>query len=70
MVVLIDEARVQGVALVVFPELALTGYEFDTVRTRPDLWVRADDPRLDAIRASGVAIVVNCVASTDGAACH
>ncbi|MFE6800427.1 hypothetical protein [Streptomyces sp. NPDC057681] len=34
----------------VLPELTLTGYELDTVRTRRDLWVRADDPRWDAIR--------------------
>ncbi|MFB6856416.1 carbon-nitrogen hydrolase family protein [Streptomyces sp. NPDC056121] len=66
MAALVDEARVQGAELVVFPELALTGYELDAVRTCRDLWVRADDPRLDAIRASGVAGVVNCVAPTDG----
>lgn len=63
---LTDEARVQGAELVVFPELALTGYELDAVLARRDLWVQADDPRLDAVRASGVASVVNCVAPTDG----
>ncbi|MEK0096914.1 carbon-nitrogen hydrolase family protein [Streptomyces sp. A475] len=65
MAALVDEARGQGAELVVFPELALTGYELGTVRTRRDLWVRADDSRLDAVRASGAACVVNCVAPTD-----
>ncbi|MFH9403928.1 carbon-nitrogen hydrolase family protein [Streptomyces sp. NPDC017638] len=65
MTALIAEARTQGAELVVFPELALTGYELEAVLTRRDLWVRADDVRLDAIRASGVAGVVNCVAATD-----
>lgn len=64
MVALTDEARVLGAELVVFPELALTGYELEAVLDRRDLWVQADDPRLDAVRASGVASVVNCVAAT------
>ncbi|WP_030410493.1 carbon-nitrogen hydrolase family protein [Streptomyces sp. NRRL S-1448] len=64
---LTDEARGQGAELVVFPELALTGYELEAVLARRDLWVQADDPRLDAVRASGVASVVNCVAPADGA---
>lgn len=63
---LAGEARALGAELVVFPELALTGYELEALRARPDLWVRADDPRLDAVRASGVATVVNCAAATDG----
>ncbi|MDH2388726.1 carbon-nitrogen hydrolase family protein [Streptomyces sp. HNM0663] len=66
MVALIAEARVQGAELVVFPELALTGYELEAVLARRDLWVRADDLRLDAIRTGGVASVVNCAAVTDG----
>ncbi|MET7802292.1 carbon-nitrogen hydrolase family protein [Streptomyces decoyicus] len=66
MAALTDEARVQGAELVVFPELAPTGYELETVLARRDLWVQANDPRLDAVRASGVATVVNCVAATDG----
>ncbi|QNE79079.1 carbon-nitrogen hydrolase family protein [Streptomyces finlayi] len=66
MAALAAEARVQGAELVVFPELALTGYELEAVSARPDLWVRADDPRLDAVRASGVAGVVNCAAATGG----
>lgn len=66
MTALAGEARGEGAELVVFPELALTGYELETVLARRDLWVRADDPRLDAVRAGGVAGVVNCVAATDG----
>ncbi|MGW1894716.1 carbon-nitrogen hydrolase family protein [Streptomyces sp. NPDC002004] len=65
MAALADEARGQGAELVVFPELALTGYELEAVLARRDLWVQADDPRLDAVRAGGVATVVNCVAATD-----
>ncbi|MFV0126377.1 carbon-nitrogen hydrolase family protein [Streptomyces sp. HMX112] len=65
MAALTAEARERGAELVVFPELALTGYELETLRVRRDLWVRADDPRLDAVRASGVASVVNCAAATD-----
>ncbi|MEU9497240.1 carbon-nitrogen hydrolase family protein [Streptomyces sp. NPDC048196] len=63
---LADEARVQGAELVVFPELALTGYELEAVLAHRDLRVQADDPRLDAVRASGVASVVNCVAPAEG----
>ncbi|MFB7852290.1 carbon-nitrogen hydrolase family protein [Streptomyces sp. NPDC056053] len=66
MAALIAEARTQDAELVVFPELALTGYELEAVRARRDLWVQADDARLDAIRASGVACVVNCAATADG----
>lgn len=65
MAALTDEARVLGAELVVFPELAVTGYELDALSARRDLWVQADDPRLDAVRASGVATVVNCAAATD-----
>ncbi|MET7552541.1 carbon-nitrogen hydrolase family protein [Streptomyces sp. NPDC005479] len=57
---------VLGAELVVFSELALTGYELEALLARRDLWVQADDPRLDAVRASGVATVVNCAAATDG----
>jgi D-alanyl-D-alanine dipeptidase len=66
MAALADEARVQGAELVVFPELALTGYELEAVAARRDLWVQADDPRLDAVRTSGIATVVNCAAAADG----
>ncbi|MFI5801408.1 carbon-nitrogen hydrolase family protein [Streptomyces sp. NPDC051561] len=65
MAALIAEARTQGAELVVFPELAVTGYELEAVIARRDLWVRADDVRLDPIRASGVACVVNCAVAAD-----
>ncbi|MBH5333800.1 carbon-nitrogen hydrolase family protein [Streptomyces pactum] len=66
MVALAGEARAQGAELVVFPELALTGYELDALSADPGLWVDADDPRLDAIRACGIATVVNCAVATGG----
>ncbi|MFD3517473.1 carbon-nitrogen hydrolase family protein [Streptomyces sp. NPDC058657] len=66
MTALADEARSRGAELVVFPELAVTGYELDTVRADPGLWTHADDPRLDPLRSAGLATVVNCVAATDG----
>ncbi|MEV4741511.1 carbon-nitrogen hydrolase family protein [Streptomyces sp. NPDC049555] len=59
---LVTEAGEQGAALVVFPELALTGYELGATAAA----VTPDDPRLtpvrDACRAAGVAAVVNCIA--------
>ncbi|MET7915370.1 carbon-nitrogen hydrolase family protein [Streptomyces avermitilis] len=66
MAALAAEARAQDAELVVFPELALTGYELDALSADPGLWVDADDPRLDAIRESGIATVVNCAAATGG----
>ncbi|OEJ56260.1 hydrolase [Streptomyces agglomeratus] len=59
-------ARGQGAELVVFPELALTGYELEALLARRDLWVQADDPRLDSVRSSGVVSVVNCATDTGG----
>ena len=66
MAVLAGEARAQDAELVVFPELALTGYEVEAVLADPGLWATAEDPRLDMIRESGIATVVNCVAATNG----
>ncbi|MFD7709320.1 carbon-nitrogen hydrolase family protein [Streptomyces sp. NPDC059786] len=66
MTALAAEARARDAELVVFPELALTGYELDAVLADRSLWAKADDPRLDAIRDSGIATVVNCVAATEG----
>ncbi|MEU6818581.1 carbon-nitrogen hydrolase family protein [Streptomyces sp. NPDC046860] len=66
MTVLAGQARAQGAELVVFPELALTGYELETVLADPGLWATADDPRLDMLRDSGIATVVNCAAATGG----
>ncbi|MFG3283392.1 carbon-nitrogen hydrolase family protein [Streptomyces sp. NPDC048111] len=66
MAVLARHARSGGAELVVFPELSLTGYELETVRADPGLWMKTDDPRLDAIRQSGIATVINCAAATAG----
>ncbi|MEW2140381.1 carbon-nitrogen hydrolase family protein [Streptomyces sp. NPDC005409] len=52
-------ARERGAGLVVFPELALTGYELDALTADPGLMTPADDPRLDPLRSSGVATAVN-----------
>ncbi|MFI1968013.1 carbon-nitrogen hydrolase family protein [Streptomyces cinnamoneus] len=65
MAAVVTEAGERGAALVVFPELAVTGYELAAVAADPDrLAVDPDDPRLgplrDACRAAGVAAVVNC----------
>ncbi|MFD4240711.1 carbon-nitrogen hydrolase family protein [Streptomyces sp. NPDC058525] len=60
-------AREQGAGLVVFPELALTGYELDALAADPGLWTAADDPRLDPLRSAGVATAVNvAVPAGDG----
>ncbi|MFI9200508.1 carbon-nitrogen hydrolase family protein [Streptomyces sp. NPDC053048] len=61
----VTEAGERGAALVVFAELAVTGYEPAAVAGDPDaLTMAPDDPRLspvrDACRAAGVAAVVNC----------
>lgn len=66
MTALAGHARARGAELVVFPELAVTGYELEAVLADPGLWVTPDDPRLDAIREGGTATVVNCAAATDG----
>lgn len=63
---LATRARAQGAELVVFPELVLTGYELDALARDPGLWVTADDPRLDPVRASGTATVINCAVATGG----
>ncbi|WP_175409166.1 carbon-nitrogen hydrolase family protein [Streptomyces sp. TRM64462] len=53
----------EGAQVVVFPELALTGYEPELIARDPSLWIGADDARLaavrDACRAVGAAAVVN-----------
>ncbi|MFJ4189555.1 carbon-nitrogen hydrolase family protein [Kitasatospora sp. NPDC089509] len=63
---LAERARAQGAELIVHPELALTGYELDALATDPRLRVTPDDPRLDALRATGIATVLNCAVPTDG----
>ncbi|MFD6114548.1 nitrilase-related carbon-nitrogen hydrolase [Streptomyces yangpuensis] len=59
-------AREQGAALVVFPEFTLTGYELDALAADPGLWTGADDPRLDPLRAAGIATAVNVALPGDG----
>ncbi|WP_344460720.1 carbon-nitrogen hydrolase family protein [Kitasatospora kazusensis] len=66
LVALAGQAREQGAELVVFPEFALTGYELDLMAEDPGQWVTADDARLDALKATGIATVVNCAVPTDG----
>lgn len=61
----VAEAGEQGASLVVFGELAVTGYELEAVAADPGrLTLGPDDPRLapvrEACRAAGVAAVVNC----------
>ncbi|SCK48221.1 Predicted amidohydrolase [Streptomyces sp. ScaeMP-e48] len=63
---LAGQARDQGAELLVLPELALTGYELAALSDDPGLQVNADDPRLDALRSSGIATVVNCAVTTGG----
>ncbi|MFD4134852.1 carbon-nitrogen hydrolase family protein [Streptomyces goshikiensis] len=64
---LAGRAREQGAELVVFPELALTGYEPEALTADPGLWIAdADDPRLDPLRSAGVATAVNVALRTGG----
>ncbi|MEU7137753.1 carbon-nitrogen hydrolase family protein [Streptomyces sp. NPDC046261] len=65
MAAFVAEAGERGASLVVFPELAATGYELDAITGDPGrLAMAPDDARLapvrDACRAAGVAAVVNC----------
>ncbi|GGX71473.1 carbon-nitrogen hydrolase family protein [Streptomyces hiroshimensis] len=65
MAAFVTEAGERGAALVVFAELAATGYELDAIVAGADrLVMDPDDPRLapvrDACRTAGVAAVVNC----------
>ncbi|WP_078888705.1 nitrilase-related carbon-nitrogen hydrolase [Streptomyces sclerotialus] len=64
---LVTEAAGRGAGLVVFAELALTGYELDGIAAEPGRFAfAADDPALApvtaACRATGTAAVVNCPA--------
>lgn len=60
---LIRAAAGQRARVVVFPELALTGYELGLIRRDPGLWPTEDDKRLDpvreACRATSTAAVVH-----------
>ncbi|MFI8995000.1 carbon-nitrogen hydrolase family protein [Streptomyces sp. NPDC053542] len=64
---LITEAAERGAGLVVFAELALTGYELDGIAAAPERYAYAADgpvlaPVAAACRATGTAAVVNCPA--------
>ena len=58
--------REEGAALVVFPELTLTGYELGALAADPGLWTEPDDPRLDPVRSAGIATALNVALRTDG----
>ncbi|MCX4822867.1 carbon-nitrogen hydrolase family protein [Streptomyces sp. NBC_01142] len=68
---LVRTAAGQGGRVVVFAELALTGYELGLIAKDPGLWVTEGDPRLDPVREAcrdtSTAAVVNCAARKDGA---
>lgn len=66
----IDEAKAQGVELLVFPELSLTGYQ---LRSRtPDLAITADDERLISIaeRAGDMTVIAGFVEESYAAQFH
>ncbi|KNB52958.1 carbon-nitrogen hydrolase family protein [Streptomyces caatingaensis] len=64
MAALVGEAAAAGAAVVVFPELAVTGYELGAITADPALLLAPDGPELaplrEACRASAVTAVVNC----------
>jgi 5-aminopentanamidase len=66
---LIGRARAEGAALIVFPELSLTGYELDYLAADADGWFTRDDARLDPIRAAcapGITAVVSAAVREPG----
>lgn len=65
MAALAKEAAQLGAELVVYPELALTGYEPDDLAHDPTRWTHPKDPRLTPLRTAGIATVVNGVAATE-----
>lgn len=62
--------RIAEADLCVFPELSLTGLEFEALAADPGLWLTEDDPRLEplreACRASGVHAVIGLPLVEDG----
>ncbi len=69
---LVRRAADAGAALVVLPELFLTGYRLDAVAHHPDRYaVTPDDPRLDSLRSacseSGTAAVLGAASYDAGA---
>ncbi|TLQ46147.1 carbon-nitrogen hydrolase family protein [Streptomyces marianii] len=67
---LVRAAAARGARLVVFGELAVTGYELGLLAAGPRLWTAPGDARLApvrrACRATATAAVVNCAAPADG----
>jgi predicted amidohydrolase len=59
---LVERAGAAGAALVVFPELSLTGYELERIAAEPQLALRPDDPRLAPLREACVAAGTTAVA--------
>jgi predicted amidohydrolase len=66
----IDRAREQGVEILVFPELSLTGYQLKS--QTPDLAVTRDDPRLLEIaeRTGDMTVIVGFVEESWAAQFH
>ncbi|BAJ33033.1 putative hydrolase [Kitasatospora setae KM-6054] len=60
------DAREAGSAVMVCPELALTGYAPERIGADRALWTEAEDARLDPLRGTGIAIVVNGAAAGPG----
>ncbi|WP_410665055.1 carbon-nitrogen hydrolase family protein [Amycolatopsis sp. lyj-84] len=62
--------RIAEADLCVFPELSLTGLEFEELAADPGLWLTQDDPRLEplreACRASDVHAVIGLPLVEDG----
>lgn len=63
---LVLEARAVGSAVVVCPELALTGYEPGLIGQDRTLWTEAEDARLDPLRGVGITVVVNGASAGPG----
>ncbi|WAL76015.1 carbon-nitrogen hydrolase family protein [Kitasatospora sp. YST-16] len=63
---LAQEARAAGSAVMVCPELALTGYEPGLIGRDRTLWTEAEDARLDPLRGTGITVVVNGAAAGPG----
>jgi len=66
MTALAQQARDAGAAVVFGPELCLTGYELEMITSDRRLWTEPDDTRLDPVRGTGIAVVVNGVAAGPG----
>ncbi|MFI1888418.1 carbon-nitrogen hydrolase family protein [Streptomyces jumonjinensis] len=67
---LVRTASEEGARLVLFAEMAVTGYGMELVAERPGLWLTEDDSRLgplrEACRETGTAAVVNAAVRTAG----